>query len=343
MTISQIPGAVRLRRNQFGIQTVLNTAVPATRRIPWRGAIDVNPNWTDPDSDFGSLDPIVEPFPGALEVSSAKTGILYYNDLPVRLAASLKGGVSPSGGGAAKTYDFQLASLTSDDFDVFTNEFGDDTEATDGIVGIGGLIDNWEETGEETGPWNLSDAWIFSRATVGSNLTNGLDVDQDGILVMGDETDVKMDTTPGAIGSTKITDGIHAVTLRGQNAIDQKRFMNGSNGANQLGGFGRGPRVIELVLTVAKTSALVTEMNTLLTRPRPKRYFEIYTASATEAQSGIPYSYRRRLAARYMGRSESERGGNATVDLTYRAFRDTTLGYAYAARVVCTQTTVAAG
>lgn len=342
MTISQIPGATMLRRNQFGVQTLLNTKVAATRRVPWRGAIEINPNWTDPDADFGSFDPVAPPYPGALEITSTKTGQLYYNDLPLRLQAGLFGGVSPTGGGAAKTWDWQLNSLASDVFDVFTNEFGDDTEATDGLVGIGGLIDSLEETsGTEIGPWSISDQWVYSTAQVSQNLTDSLVVDDDGILVMNDETELKMDSTYSALGTTKM-DGLHEATLRVQNNIDRKRFMNGSNAANQLGGYGRGQRVIELVLTVAKTSAWVTEAGTLLTRPKPKRFMDLVTTAVSEAQSGIPYSYRRRGAFRIFSRAETEIGGNAAMILTYRAFRDSDLGYAFRATVVNTQTTVVA-
>lgn len=340
MTISQIPGATRLRRNQYGIQTVLNTAVAATRRVPWRGGPVVNPNWTDPDVDLGSLDPIAPPYRGAFEVGQNTTGVLYYNDLPLRLLAGLKGGVAPTGAGTAKTWDFQIASLTSDDFDVFSNEYGDDTEATDGIISVGGVIDTLEESmPQDLGPWTISDQWVYSKASLGANLTDDLDVDDDGILVMGDHSEIKMDTSAGAIGTTKLTDTWHDATIRVQNALDKKRFANGSNGANQLGGYGRGPRVIELVLTFAKTAEIIAERATLLTEPKPARFFEVMTASPSEAQTGIPYSYRRRGAFRLFEVSEGEIGGNATLQFTYRAFYHSGLGYAYAARVINTMTT----
>lgn len=343
MTISQIPGAVRLRRHQYGIQTVLNTKVAATRRVPWAGPIAVNQNWTNPSGDFGSLDPIPPPFPGALDVSSNPTGELYYNDLPLRLLAGLLGGVTPTGGGTAKTWDFQLASLTSDVFDVFTDEYGDDTEATDGHIGIGGVADSLEETmGQDLGPWTISDNWIYSTGQVGQDLTDGLTPDADGILVMGDETLFTMDTVPGSIGISPVDTGVHDAVIRVQNNLDRKRLAQGSNLSNQLSGYGRGERVIELVLTVPKTAGWITEANTILTRPKPARYFQVSTASPTEAQTGVPYSYRRRLAARLFERAEAEVGGNAAIQLTYRAFYDDTLQYAAHFRVVNTQATAVA-
>lgn len=343
MTISQIPGAVRLRRNQFGVQSALNTAVVATRRVPWRGGIVVTPNWTDPDIDVGSLDPVALPTPGLLEITSTKTGPVYFNDLPLRCNAGLLGGVTPSTSGTAKTWDYQLASLTSDVFDIFTNETGDDTEATDGKVGIGGVIDSLEDSHpQDLGAVTINDNWIYSTATIGSNLTDSLNVDSAAVPELAVNTTVKMDSTAGTIGTTLLTDTVHDVTVRVQNNLDKKRFMNGSNGANKLGGLGRGPRVIELVLTVAKTSAMITEANTILTAVKPSRFFDIGNFSTSAASSGIPYSDRHRGAFRLFDTAETEIGGNVALVLTYHAYYDSTLTYAYRRTVVNTQSTVAA-
>lgn len=344
MTIAQIPGAVRLRSNQFGVQTVLNTAVAATRRVPWRGGIVVNPNWTDPDADFGSLDPIPVPTRGLLVITSTKTGSIYYNDLPLRLGAGLKGGVTPTTSGTAKTWDWQVASLTSDVFDVFTNQTGDDTEATDTTIGIGGLIDSLEDTlPQDLGAWTINDNWVYSSATIGSDGTNGLTVDSAGVPELGVNTVVKMDPTSGAIGTTTLTDTVHSAVVSVQNNLDIKHFANGSNGANQAGGFGRGPRVISLVLTVAKTTAMVTEANTFLTDPKPARYFDIITSSTALASAGIPYSDRHRGAFRLFDKTETEIGGNVALVLTYHAFYDSAgLTYAYRRTVVNTESTVVA-
>lgn len=343
MSVSQIPGATRLRRHQYGPQSALNTAVAATRRVPWRGAIKPDPQWTDPDIDTGSLDPVVQPYSAGLEITADMTGAAFYDDMPIRDTAGLMGGVTPSTSGTAYIWDFQVASLTSDVFDPFTHQYGDDTEATDGIIGIGGVIDSWEEDStQEVGPWQISDSWFYSTVTLGSDLTNSLDVDDDGVLIMSDETEVKMDTAYGSIGTTKLTDTVHQVILRGQNNLDKKRFLNGSNGTNKLGGLGRGERVIELVLVVAKTSAMITEAATLLTRPRPKRYFEVLTTSPLEASTGVPYSRSRRGAFRLFDREDVEIGGNACIQLTYHAYYDRDLGYAYKVRTVNKQATVAA-
>jgi hypothetical protein len=232
-----------------------------------------------------------------------------------------------------------LSSLTADPFDYFTNEFGDDTEATDGIIAFGGVIDTFEEEmPEDLGPWEINDEWVFAGATLGQNLTDGLNVDASPIFVFGADTDIDMDPTPGAIGSTKLDDALHSATFRISNNLDQKRFANGSNTRFQLAGYGRGERVGELTLVFAKTAATIAEANTLDDDPVPSRYFEISTVSTSEAQAGTPYRYTRRMAARLFERAEGEIGGNSTIELTYRTFYDSTLGYAIRAEIVNTLT-----
>ena len=161
MTITATPGNIRFRKHQVGVQVALGTAVPATYIEPYRGAITFNPNTTDPDVDVGSLDPILAPYRGVQDVACTKTGPLAFNPLPIRLQAGLKGGVSAVGA-TAKTWTYQVASLTADVFDVFSDEWGDDTSdaATtpnlDGILAFGGLINTLEETmPEDLSPWTV--------------------------------------------------------------------------------------------------------------------------------------------------------------------------------------------
>jgi hypothetical protein len=337
-----IQGLTRLRFNQIGVQSVIGTAVTATRRVPWRGPITYNPNRTDPDVDVGSLDPVIKPYATAVDVGWNPTGPVTFNDLPIRLGAGLKGGVTATGG-PAYSWVYQVASLTADNFQYFTDEFGDDTEATDTIIGYGGVADVLEETlPEDGGPWTLSDTWIFAGATLGSNGTNSLAVDGSPVFAFGTDTATYMDTVAGSIGITPLVDAIHGMTIRVSNNLDRKRFQNGSNTRFQLAGYGRGARMIELVLTLAKTAATIAEANTLDDTPVPNRYFSVATSSTEMATGVTPYSYIRNGAFRLFERADGEIGGNATITLTYRAYYDATLGYAYKATVVNTQATVAA-
>lgn len=334
-----IQGLTRLRFNQLAKQTVIGTAVAATRRVPWRGPITYNPNRTDPDVDVGSIDPIILPYPTAVDVGWNPIGPVTFNDIPIRLSAGLMGGITPTASSTSRTWTYQIASLTSDVFDYYTDEFGDDTEATDTIIGFGGVADTLEETlPEDLSPWTFSDQWIFAGGTLGSNGTNGLSVDASPVFAFGADTVIYRDTAAGSIGISPLTDAVHGATVRVSNNLDRKRFANGSNTRFQLSDYGRGARVIELVLTLAKTATTIAEANTLDDSPVPNRFFKVSTTSTELAAAAIPYRYDRLGAFRLFERSEGEIGGNATINLTYRAYYDATLTYAYRAVVVNTLT-----
>lgn len=328
-----IQGFTRLRYSQIGLQTVIGTAVAATRRLPWRDIIDVNPNRTDPDVDTGTLDPAITPYQMAREVTWDPTGLLTFDDLPYRLSAGLKGDVTPSGAGPY-TWTYQLASLTADDFDYFTVETGDDTAASDGIEGYGGVANVLnEEMPEDLGPWSFSDSWYFAGATLATDKTAALTVDDTPAYVFGADTVVYLDTAAGSIGITPLVDAVHAVSINVNNNLDQKRFANGSNVRFDLAGYGRGPREIELVLTLAKTTATMAEAATLDDDPVPLRFLKVSTVSTETAGGSTPYRYDRQGCFTLRSREDGEIGGNATIILTYKAQYNATLGYAY--RAVC--------
>jgi hypothetical protein len=187
--MSPIAGFTRLRAHQVGKQTVIATAVPATRRRPTRGPIVVNPNRTQPDVDEGSLDPIQRPYSVAPEVTSSQTSPAAYDELPVTFSAALKGGVTAAGGAAPYTWTYQVASLTADDFDYFTDEWGDDQNASDGIRAFGGVIDSFEMGfTEDLGPWELSEDWVYAWGTIPVAMTPALTVDATPAWVYGGDT-----------------------------------------------------------------------------------------------------------------------------------------------------------
>lgn len=328
-------GSVRLRRNQLGLQSVIGTPVPATRWVPWRGVPTLNPNRTQPDVDEGSYDPIQRPYPTALDVEWNPTGPLDFDNLPYRLSAGLLGGVTPTGA-VAKTWAYQLASLTSDPFAYFTLDHGDDTTATYGQELFGGVADTLEETmPEDLGPWTFSDSWVFAGANLATDRTAGLTLEDEPAYVFGADTDITIDTVPGAIGVTPISDALHGATIRIQNNLDRKRYANGSNGRFQLRAFGRTERVIEFVLTFAKSAAVIAEANTIDDSAVPSRFIQVRTVATENVPgSSTPYSYIRRAPTRLFSVDEGEIGGNTTLILTYRAFLDPTLAYAYRAVVV---------
>lgn len=332
-------GQTRFRKLQVGKQSVIGTAVAATRVLPYRGLITLNPNRELPDVDVGSLDPILSPLEGALEVTlSGATGPLAFDDLSIRLSAGIKGGVSPTGptGTTAYTWTFQAASLTADPFDYWSVQTGDDTSDASGggINGFGGVIDSFsQEMSESLAPWQVSDDWVFASATFG-NRTGSLSIDNSPIWVYGADTEFFLNSTAGTIGTTKVASAVRGASIAVANNLDQKRFADGSNTRFQLAAYGRGEREITFTVTVEKTAATIAEAITLDDTPVPNRYWEVRTTSPSLAGTAIPYSAKFFMPARLISVSEGEIGGNANFTFTYRGFYDATLLYAFKAIVV---------
>ena len=237
-----IQGFVRFREHQVGSQTSLSSNSAATRVLPYRGPIEVEPNREQPDVDEGSLDPILAPFAGAKEVTGSWEGKLAYNDAPYLFAGLIKSGVTPTGA-TAKSWAFQAASLTADGVQLFVDQWGDDV-TTDWINAGGGTIDSLElGFDEDLGAWDVSADLIYANADLGGGPTGGLTVDSAPTWVYGADTEVYLDTAFGSIGSTKL-DGRHprcpvdgqqqprpeAVRQRLELAVQPRRLRSRSQG-----------------------------------------------------------------------------------------------------------------
>jgi hypothetical protein len=329
-----ISGFTRFRKHQVGLQASFSSNATPTRILPYRGAIVVNPERTDPDVDVGSLDPVLAPFNGPTEVTGTWEGKAAFDDLPYLYAGAIKGGVTPTGG-PAYSWVFQAASLTADDFAYFTDQWGDDY-ATDVVSGGSGVIDSLElGFGEDLSAFDVNAELLYARHTFGTFLA-GLVIDDTPQWVYGADTEVYMDSVYSSIGTTKWTDAVHGVTVRIGNNLDQKRFANGSNTRFQLAGYGRGAREIEYEIVVAKTAATIAEAQTLDDTPVPERFVEIKTTSPEIITGSTPYSNSLRSPVYLISRSDGEIGGNTTITLTYRGRYDSDLGYAVRAAVVNT-------
>ena len=332
-------GFTRFRELQVGKQSVIGTAVAATRTLPYRSAVVLNPNRTDPDVDVGSLDPVIAPYGAAVEATAGGvTGPQTFDDLAIRLSAGVMGGITPTGSAAAGyTWTFQPASLTADTFDYYTIESGDDTAASlgAGINGFGGVINTFGmEMPEDLGPWTVSDDWIFAGAVFG-NKTGAISVDANPKFMFWADTSFYLNSVPAAIGATQLVDAVRGASLTINNNLDQKRFANGSNTRFQLGAFGRGAREIELTLTVEKTTATIAEAITLDDTPVPNRYIKISANSTENAGSGGTKAKAEfYLPVRLYSIDDGAIGGNANWTFTYRGFYDSTLTYAFKAIVV---------
>jgi len=329
-----ISGFTRFRKHQVGHSLSLSSNSPATRILPYRGAITIDPARTDPDVDVGSLDPILAPFNGPTGIEGNWEGNLAFDDAPYLWAGTVKGGVSPTGA-TAKTWVFQAASLTADAFAYFTDQWGDDY-STDVINAGGGVIDSLELSfGDDLSAFEVSADLVYARADV-SGFTGGLTIDDTPQWVYGADTEVYLDSVAASIGTTKLDDAIHGVTVSIGNNLDRKRFANGSNSRFQLAGYGRGAREIEVTIVVAKTAATVAERATAQNTPVPSRYIEIKTTSPEIITGSTPYSQSIRVPVRLQTPTDGELGGNSTITLVYRGFYDSALGYAIRAVVVNT-------
>lgn len=330
-----IQGFTRFREHQVGSQTSISSNAAATRVLPYRGPIEVDPAREQPDIDEGSLDPITAPFAGAKEITATWEGKEAYNDAPYLWAGLIKAGVSPSGA-TAKTWTFQAASLTADDVQLFTDQWGDDVK-TDWINAGGGTIDSLElGFDEDLGAWDVNADLVYANADLGSAPTDGLTLDSAPTWVYGADTEVYLDTVYSSLGTTKLTDTVHSLQLTVNNNLDKKRYANGSNTRFNLAGYGRGAREIELELTVAKTSTTIAERATLDDDPIPARFITIKTTSPIIITGSTPYSQRIDLPARLITAEDDEIGGNSVIRLTYRGFYSSDLGYALKATVVNT-------
>ncbi len=341
-----IPGVTRFRKWLFGKQSAFGTVAAATRVLPYRGVMVANPNWTDDDTDVGSIDEIIAPYRVGLDATATLAGRLNYNDLPYLYAGAVKGGVTPTGA-TAKTWVYQPASLTMDNFEYFTGQFGDDvtTPTNDWVQGPDGVIEQLDFTGPDNmGPYEVSSQWRFSdingwgnHALSGTVPTAALTTDANPERVMLTDTELYINATAGAIGTTKISNAVHTISISIQNATDLKRFANGSNTRFAITDYSRGPRAITVTLRFAKASVPVTEAQNVFSTTAVNRYVELRTTSPTIITGSTPYSNSILIPLRYRTREDGDaNGNNAVITLVGRNFYDATLTYPFKATVVNT-------
>ncbi len=332
-----IQGFVRLRKHQFGRQATFGTKVAATRAYSLSGVPAVELNWTDPDSDQGSRDPVAPPYRVAPDLTAAlDSPSLGYNDLPLIMCAFFGGEEVPTGGGTAKTWTHHPASTTVEDPDPFTYEFGDDV-LTDWYQFGDGVLESFEITGPEgLGPLTATLNWrLGSVASSGSTdspdspvvPTAGLDVDTTAVLVYLKDMAIYIAADPDDLflAPAKISDTLHTFIFRGNQELDQKRFANGAQ-TFDITAYGPGVRGLEIEATYAKTADTVgigSESDDWMSDESVNRYIGLRFVSTVLAQTPSTfYAWDVIMPARYYTREEGEIGGNTTVVLNAHAFYD---------------------
>lgn len=346
-------GLVRLRRHQFGRQSVFGTKVAASKAYAFKGVPNIDPGWTDPEVDAGSLYPTVAPHRTAGDYTAPLTdNALRYNSIPLLMSGFFGGGVTPTGGGTAKTWIHEPTSDDPEELDAITYEMGDDVDE-DWFQCGDGFLESLEITAPEgRGVLTTNMGWRFGSASstgstdfpVDGSVPTDLAVDPNEAYVYGKDIGIYIADDPDYLASNQITDALHSFVMRFSGDVDQKRYMDGDH-TFDVDAFVRATAMIELEATWAKTSDIVgtgSEADHWFSERAVDRYIRIFAESEEIAQSpSTPYSWELILPARYYTRTDGESGGNSTVTLLARAFFDPNdFEGVFRSTVVCTQATI---
>jgi len=347
--MSPIAGFTRLRKHQFGRQQDFGTKVSATRAYPFTGVPSVDLSWTDPEVDAGSRDIVAPPTRGAPELTAPLSdNSLKYDNLPLLLSAFFGGQVAPTTSGSAHTWTYDPASLTVDELDQFTYEFGDDV-LTDWYQLGDGVLESFEIAGPDgLGPLTSSMTWRFGSVGSSGSTDNpdspavptaGLNVATDDAVIYLKDGAIYIADTYAGLSSAQISDALHNFTLRPSQEIDVKRFANGTQSFDAQA-YGPGARTIELECVFAKTADIVgtgSESDDWMSDDAVNRYVQFKFTSTKMADGATPYSWTFTMPMRYYTRTEGEIGGNTTVVLTGKAFYDPVeMTGIFESAVVCT-------
>lgn len=327
MPLTPIPGNSRLRAFQLGIETVFKTQVPATRRMPWAFAPTVDPHWTFTTADTGTLDQAIAPYRTAEDVTGQATGQLFSNDVPTIMSAGIMGGLSLTGGGAAKTMTASPTSTSPDPFDTYTGEWYDDATG-DAWAGVGGVIETIQlDYPQDQGPIAATLDWRFAKPIYVATPTAALQVDQAPVPLFMADTEFYVNDSFGAIETTKLSDIAYNAQVKITNNLDPKRFANGSNTRFEIENYGRGERVIEFMLNGAKQSAWIAEAVKWIGANPTERFFGLKTTATVNAQSGTPHSLDIRIPGYWLTRADGTVNTNTAFSLTAHQIIDQTAGY----------------
>ena len=340
MPLTPLAGSTRLRAFQLGLEGTPLSQTAATRRMPWSFAPTVDPHWTFPTADTGTLDQAIAPFRVAQDVTGVATGELFANDVPALMAASIKGGVSPSTvGTTGKQWIWQPTSTSQDVFDTFTGEWFDDAVA-DAWAGAGGIITDWTITyPQNLGPRALSANYRFAKSAYPASPTGSLAVDTSPTPLFMADTDLYVNDTAGAIGTTRIADTLYDASVTYGGNIDVKRFANGNSVRFDVANYGRGERTFGFMINVTKDAAAVAEAVKWIGANPTERFLELRTTSLAFAGSGQPYSLSIRIPGFWITRGESTINSNTGFSLTGHQIADPTLLYPLRIAAVTTMAT----
>ena len=330
MPLTPIVGSARLRAFQTGIETTFNTPVAATRRFPWTAVPTIDPHWTFPTGDSGTLDMAFAPYGLAQDFTVSVTGQLASNDAPTIISAGVMGGLSLVGSGTAKTLTATPQSTAQDVFDTYTGEWFDDS--TDAWEFGGGVLNTFSLVyPQDLGPIALTADWRFASVSAYPDTpTPGLNVDAAPVFLYAADTDFYVNDNSGSIEVTKLSNIAYGATIAVNNNLDLKRFANGSNTRFQIANYGRGLRTVTFTLTGAKQTAWISEASKWIAAAPSERFFGIKTNSTVLASSPSTYhSLDFRFPGYWLTRAEQTIGSNTAFDLVAQNIYDVGLGYPF--------------
>lgn len=329
MPLTPIVGSSRLRGFQLGLESTFNTSVATTRRLPWAVVPTIDPHWTFPTGDSGTLDMAFAPYGTAQDFTAAATGQLASNDVPTIISAGVMGGLSITTSGTSKSLVASPASVTQDVFDTYTGQWFDDS--TDQWQFPGGVINDFSlDYPQDLGPIALTANWRFaSTSTYPTVPTGALNVDAAPVYLYCADTDFYVNDAAGNIEITKLSNIAYGATFSVNNNLDLKRFANGSNTRFQIANYGRGLRTVTFKLIGAKQTAWVSEASKWIAASPSERFFGIKTNSTVLASAGIPHSLDIRMPGYWLTRAEQTIASNTAFELTAQNIYDTTLGYPF--------------
>ena len=341
MPLTPLAGSTRLRAFQLGLEGTFNVQQAATRRMPWSIVPTVDPHWTFPTADTGTLDQAIAPYRTALDVTGAVTGQLYANDVPALIGPSIKGNVSPSTvGGTGKSWVWQPSSTTQDVHDTVTGEVFDDATA-DAWAFPGGIWQDWTLTyPQDLGPIALSGTMRFASAVYPATPTPALVTDLNPTPLYMADTELYINDTAGAIGTTRIADTLYDASVTYTGNIDVKRFANGNSVRFNVINYGRGERVFGYTINVTKDAAAVAESVKWIAANPVERFLEMRTTAVGFAGSGQPYSLSIRIPGFWISRAWTTINSNTGFSLTGHQVYDSTLTYPFRIACVNTQATI---
>jgi hypothetical protein len=339
VTVAALPGNIRFRAFQMGKQNSFGTAVDATRRLPWRYTPTVDPHWTNPDVDTGTLDPAIQPYPMAIDITGQAVGPLAANDASALWAGTLKGGVTPTSSGGADTWQFSPSATSADVFELFSAEWGDEVTG-DQFQYYDGVVDGLKlDFPQDLGPIAITADLRFGKVNY-PHTRQSLNVDTSPTWLYAADTTLYIDSYAGALGTTPLTDTMHDASIQIQNNIDVKRFANGSNVNFAVSGYGRGARTMETTFTFAKSTLGLQEAADWLNANPIERFVSLDTTTRKLIAGSTYYSQRIRFAGYWFTRSEQAVNSNSVMQLVCHHIYDPALVAPIDVRVVNTMGTI---